>query len=130
MRWVIGYRAGYSLSQLEAAFANRANLRVTDAKQSLLNALALELLLESLPEIAELFRDLRYEVSIEKRPALGELPLVTLRSAVPSFRPADELIDRATQLSGVPAFIELLDEDTLSRLPDPLRVRIEAALAS
>jgi hypothetical protein len=127
LRWVIGYRAGYSLSQLEGALANRASLRPSDAKQFLLNALALELLLETFPEISELFRELRYEVAIEKRAHLGELPLVTLRSALPAFRPADDLIAKATQFSGVPAFIELIDLDAVTRLVDPLRERIEEA---
>ena len=128
LRWVIGYRAGYTLSQLEAALANRASLRPGDAKQFLVSALALELLLETFPEISELFRELRYDVAIEKRAALGELPLVTLRSALPAFRPSDELIARATQFSGVPAFIELIDLDEVTRLADPLRERIEAAV--
>lgn len=128
MRWVIGYRAAYTLAQLESALEKRATLRQSDAKQFLLNALALEQLFEAFPEIPELLRELRYEVAIEKRAALGELPLVTLRSALPAFRPADELIAKATQLSGVPAFIELIDLGALSRLEDPLRERIEAAL--
>ncbi|HKC49747.1 MAG TPA: hypothetical protein VKF60_03070 [Myxococcota bacterium] len=128
MRWVIGYRAGYSLAQLESALANRAALRPSDAKQFLLNALALEQLFETFPEIPDLLRELRYDVAIEKRPELGELPLVTLRSALPAFRPSDELIAKATQFSGVPAFIEIVDLDALSRIADPLRDRIEAAL--
>ncbi len=126
VRWVIGYRASYSLSQLEAALEKRSSLRPSDARQFLLNALALEQLFVTFAEVRELFRDLRYEVEIEKRPALGDLPLVTLRSAVPTFRPSDELIAKATQFSGVPAFIELVDLDGVSRLADPLRERVEA----
>ena len=90
---------------------------------------ALQQLFETFPEIPELLRELRYDVAIEKRPELGELPLVTLRSALPAFRPSDELIAKATQFSGVPAFIELIDVEALARLHDPLRARIEAALA-
>jgi hypothetical protein len=130
LRWVIGYRSGYSLAQLEAALEKRSTLRPSDAKQFLLSALALEQLLDAFPEIPELLRELRYEVAIEKRPALGDLPLVTLRSALPAFRPADELIAKATQFSGVPAFIEVIDLEGVSRLADPLKRRIEAALGT
>ncbi|HTO69773.1 MAG TPA: hypothetical protein VMR31_07920 [Myxococcota bacterium] len=127
-RWAIAFRSGYTLAQLEAALANRASLRPSDARQFVLSALVLEQLLVGLPEIGELFRELRYDVVIEKRESLGELPLVTLRSAVPAFRPSDELIAQATRFSGVPAFIELVDLDALPRLADPLRQRIEAAV--
>jgi hypothetical protein len=128
VRWVIGYRAPYTLPQLEIAVAQRATLRPGDAKQLLLGALVLEDLLEAFPDVRELLHDLRYEVAIEKRATLGELPLVTLRSAVPAFRPADELIARAIQLSGVPAFIELVDVGALPGLSDPLRDLLGAAL--
>ena len=127
LRWVISYRSSYTLAQLETALEQRSTLRAGDAKQFLLNALALEQLLATFGEIAELFRELRYEVAVEKRPHLGELPLVTLTSALPAFRPADEVIARAVSFSGVPAFIELIDLDALPGLPDPLRERIERA---
>lgn len=126
MRWVIAYRSSYSLTQLEAALVKRSTLRPSDAKQFVLNALALEQLFDAFAELRELFRELRYEVEVEKRPALGDLPLVTLRSAVPAFRPADELIATATQFSGVPAFIELVDLDGVRRMSDPLKERIES----
>ena len=128
VRWVIGYRAPYTLAQLEIAVAQRATLRPGDARQFLLGALALQDLLETFSELRELLRELRYEVAIEKRDSLGELPLVTLRSALPTFRPPDALIARAIQFSGVPAFIELVDGDAVGRLPDPLREAIKAAL--
>ena len=130
VRWVIAYRSGYTLAQLESALANRATLRPSDAKQFLLNALALEQLLATFPEIAELLRELRYEVAIEKRPALGELPLVTLTSALPAFRPSDDVVATAVRFSGVPAFIELVDLEALANLADPLRERIAAAVGS
>ncbi|HXZ85337.1 MAG TPA: hypothetical protein VEI82_07585 [Myxococcota bacterium] len=129
-RWVVGYRAPYTLAQLEIAVAQRATLRPGDARQFLLGALVLEDLLETFSELRELLRELRYEVAIEKRPSLGELPLVTLRSLLPSFRPPDALIAKAIQLSGVPAFIELADLDALPRLSDPLREALEAATRS
>lgn len=128
VRWVIAYRSGYTLAQLESALANRATLRPEDARQFLVSALALEQLLAAFPEIGELLRELRYEVSVEKRASLGALPLVTLTSALPAFRPSDDVIATAVRFSGVPAFIELVEPDALASLPDPLRERIAAEL--
>ena len=128
VRWILSYRSGYSVAQLESAFEQRATLRPSDAKQFLLSALALQLLLETFPEIRGLLGELRYEVALEKRPGLGELALLTLHAPLPTFRPSDELIAKATRLSGVPAFIELIDVEALPQLSDPLLERIEAAL--
>jgi len=119
--WSVGYRSGYTLAELEGALANRSNLRVADARQFLLNGLVLELVLESIPKLSELLGDLRYTVEIEKRAHLGELPILTLRAPLPSFRPSDEVIATATRFSGVRAFIELIDVDALGSLRDPLR---------
>ena len=126
--WTLHYRSGYTLADLESALGQRAQLRPADARQFLLSALVLQLLLETFPEISSLLEDLRYEVSITKRPGLGELPLVTLRAPLTSFRPPDDLISTATQMSGVPAFIELIDAEALATLRDPLREQLEAAL--
>jgi len=128
VRWILSYRSGYTLAQLESALEVRSSLRPSDARQWLLGALALQLMLETFPEIAALLGDLRYEVGLEKRPHLGELPLVTLQAPLPAFRPSDALIATATRFSGVPAFIELIDLDALPKLRDPLVVSIDAAL--
>jgi hypothetical protein len=118
--WIMNYRSGYSLRELELALENRSALRPGDARQFVLGALALQLLLETFPEIGRLLKELRYDVTIEKREHLGELPLIVLRAPVPAFRPADPIIDRATRFSGVPAFIELIDVSGLEQLKDPL----------
>jgi hypothetical protein len=65
---------------------------------------------------------------MEKSASLGELPLVTIRSCLSSFRPANSLILAVTRLSGVQAFIELIDIDAVHRLQDLLRLRIEEIL--
>jgi hypothetical protein len=80
------------------------------------------------PGITQLLTDLRYELRAEKSANLGELPLVTLRPCLPSFRPVDSLILAATRLSGVLAFVELTDIDAVHRPQDPLRLRVAEIL--
>jgi hypothetical protein len=43
---------------------------------------------------------------------------------VPSYRPTDDLLIAATRFSGVPAFIELIDLDAVTTLPDPIRITL------
>lgn len=128
MRWVVAYRSGYTLTQLRKALASKESRRTEDVRQFVASAIALKLLLEKHPEITALFLDLRYRVEVTTCDGLGDLPLTILSSAVGSVRPDDELIKTATRFSGVPAFIELVDQEAVQHLRDPLRERIEAIL--
>ena len=130
VRWIMSYASAYTLSQLRSLLTGKGDREQATIRQFIVNALAMKMLVEKSPGIAQLLGDLRYTVAVEKSPVLGELPVVTISAAVPSFRPADELILGAVRLSGVPAFIELIDLEAVARLEDPLKRRIEEALAS
>ncbi|MEX2208175.1 MAG: hypothetical protein WEF50_18275 [Myxococcota bacterium] len=126
VRWLLGFRSGYTPAELRHAVRERASLRSVDARQFIVNALVLHALLERFPEISALLTDLRYDVRSEKIDGLGELPLTTIRIAsLESFRPSDSVIATATRFSGVPAFIELIDFDAARTMADPLREQVE-----
>jgi hypothetical protein len=78
--------------------------------------------------LSQILGDLRYQVYPETVPGLGELPLMTITSCLPSFRPPNHLILMATRFSRVPAFIELIDVEALPNLTDPLKTRIAEIL--
>jgi len=128
VHWVLTYSSEYTLSQLVQTMAGKEQRRSDSIRQFVVNALVMHAVLAKFPGIIQLLTDLRYELGTQKSPGLGELPLVTIRSCLPSFRPADSLILAATRLSGVSAFIELIDLDTLHTMPDPLKLQIEAIL--
>lgn len=130
VRWVLTYSSGYSLSQVRQAVSGLQERRSDYVRQFVVNALVMRLLFERYPGIPQLLTDLRYEVRIEKCPGLGELPFVTVSACIPSFRPVDDLILAATRFSGVPAFIELINIDTIPVLQDPLKLHIERMLQS
>jgi hypothetical protein len=128
VRWVLTYSSEYTLSQLIQTLAGKEQRHSGSIRQFVVNALVMHAVLTKFPGITQLLTDLRYEIRTEKTASLGELPLVTIRSCLPSFRPADSHILAATRLSGVPAFIELIDIDAVHRLQDPLKLRIEEIL--
>ena len=125
VRWVLTYSAGYTLSQVLQAVSGKEQHRPEALRQFVVNALVMHLVLAKYPGITQLLTDLRYQVSVDKSPSLGELPLITLSACLPSFRPADQLILTATRFSGVPAFIELIDVEMLGTLHDPLKQHLE-----
>jgi hypothetical protein len=124
VRWVLTYKSSYTFSQLRQTVAGQYERRTDSLRQSVVNALVMRMTVERSPGMVRLLDDLRYEVRVDKSPGLGELPLVTVRSGLPSFRPADPLILTAIRSSGVPAFIELVDIDAVHGLEDPLKRRI------
>jgi hypothetical protein len=129
-RWILTYSSGYTLAQVRQAVSGLQDRRSDYVRQFVVNALVMRFMFDRYPGIPQLLTDLRYEVRIEKCQGLGELPFVTISACLPSFRPADELILTATRFSGIPAFIELINVDTVPTLQDPLKLYIERLLRS
>lgn len=121
VRWVVTYASEYSPVQMQASGERRSE----SARNFVVNSLAFQLVLSRRALLTQLLKDLRYEITFEPLPGLGKLPMVVFNVALPSFRPADNLLLTAVRLSGVSAFIELIDTDALSSLEDPLRRQIE-----
>jgi len=128
IRWVVSFTSGYTLSQFRQALIGQGERRPEHIRQFVVNALVTQLMFTHTSGLAALFADLRYQIHTHSTPELPKLPLTTITSSLPSFRPGDDLILAATNFSGIPAFIELIDVDALSGLQDPLRARIEERL--
>jgi len=129
-RWVLNYPSGYDLAQLRQAVSGREGRRAEQMRQFVINSLVLQQSAAKTPGLAALFTALRYSFSRGPVAELNGLPLVVIESSIPSFRPPDELILAATEFSGVPAFIELIDTDAIDQWEDPLKVRIQEILTA
>jgi hypothetical protein len=99
-----------------------------DMRQSLINHLAMVIFLRHYPALTQLLHDLRYDVEIRELPELGGLPIVILKAPIETFLPPDDFILQITQLSGIPAFQELIDLDAVESIPDPLRESLKSAI--
>jgi len=128
VRWVISYTSAYTLSQVRQGLVGRGERRPEHIRQFVVNALVTQLMINHTPGLAPLFADLRYQLQTDSVPDLPKLPLTVITAGLPSFRPSDDLILSATNFSGVPAFIELVDINAFYGLEDPLRARIDTLL--
>ena len=128
VRWVVNYRANYTLAQVKNVLAGQEAARADYLRQFLVNALVLQLVLARNPGLVQLFADLRYEIKTEKPADLKGLPVVTITSCLTSFRPADDLIQAATAFSGIPAFVELIDLEAITKPHDRLKEKLEELL--
>ena len=124
-RWILAFGPGYSVNQAIQAFARKQDRRGTDQlRQFVVNELVMQALMARSGGLTTLLGELRYNVSTQFHPALSGLPLVVVQSQIPTFLPPEPVIAAATALSGVPAFIELIDVDAVRELPDPFKEHI------
>jgi hypothetical protein len=130
LTWVLAYRSTYSLSMLRQVVAGKQERDAESIKSFVLRACIMQLMFSKIPELTSLFEGMRYRVETRKSPQLGELPLVTISTVLPTLRPADDLLVIATGLSGRTAFDEVVDESAAANLHDPLQEQINTILRS
>ena len=124
-RWILAYGPVYTVSQAVQAFASRQDRRGIDQlRQFVVNTLVMQALITRSAGLASIFAELRYHITTQAHPGLSGLPLVVVQSQVTTFVPPESVISAATELSGVDAFIELVDVEAIHQLSDPFQQRI------
>lgn len=126
VKWVLGFSSGYGLSNMRDVLSGKGELNPDEVKRFVVNCLVIDLAIQNNPGIKQILADLRYPLNSEVSADLGKLKLTTVSSAIPSFRPPDEVIVSAVQLSGQPVFEELIDVEAVKSIEDPFK---EEALA-
>jgi hypothetical protein len=120
-QWILTYRSECPLTRLRAMVSGREARQTDEMRQGLINHLTMVIFLKHFPALNQILEDLRYQVNIRKLVDLGNLPVVVLRSPVETFLPPDDFIGQITQLSGIPAFQEIIDPGAVENIPDPLK---------
>jgi len=120
-RWILSYRSECPLNRLKAMTLGMEARQTDEMRQGLIDHLTMVIFLKHFPALSQLFEDLRYQVEIRELADLGNLPVVILRSPVETFLPPDDFIAQITQLSGIPAFLEIIDPEAVKNIPDPLK---------
>src|SRR5215831_15152527 len=121
VRWILTYKSDYSISEMCALMSRSGDRRPLAIRRFVVNALSMQIVTNRNPGVVSLLQDVRYDVQTATVQGLGKLPFAVIAARIQSFRPSDDLMLSATRLSGVPAFIELVDPETIAQLQDPLR---------
>jgi hypothetical protein len=122
IRWILTYGPTYSVAQAIQTFGRKQDRRGTDQlRQFVVNAMVIQTLLTRNAGLGRLFSQLRYDVLTQAHPGLNGLPVIVIQSQVPVFLPPEPVIAAATELSGVPAFLELIDVEAVRKMTDPLK---------
>lgn len=120
-QWVLSYRGECPLNRLKAMVSGAETRQPDDMRQALIDHLAMVLVLKHFPALTHLLEDLRYEVEMRELTDLGGLPVVVLKAPLETFLPLNDFILQVTQLSGIPAFQEIVDLEAFQSMPDPLK---------
>lgn len=129
VKWVLAYQSSATLTKARTLLGGKDAVRPDELRQTVINALMLQLLLSRFPGMGQLFGDLRFEIATDQLPEFPGLPITTVTTCLTSFRPADELVANVTAFSGVPSFIELIDVETVRNPRDILRDKLAGVLA-
>ena len=128
VRWMLTYENGASPALVRQMLEGKVERRTETIKQFVVNALTMGLMIQTYPGLAKLLDALRYRVQSEVLTGFGTLPMITVHACLDSFRPPDDLLMTATALSGVPAFVELIQTESLRNYVDPLTEQLRNLL--
>ncbi len=124
LTWILNI-PGFGPQRLrELLSAPLARRNAAELQQSLLHSLVLHLTITNRPGVTQLLDGLRFQVSSGRCDEFGELPLVKITFPVSTIRPSDELIIQSTEMSGMSAFEEVIDTESLTNMHDPIKDRL------
>ncbi|HEB49323.1 MAG TPA: hypothetical protein ENI89_01825 [Desulfobulbus sp.] len=124
-RFILSFQGECPLARLKGMLNGSEARQADDMRQALINHLAMVLFLEHFPALVRLLNDLNYQVQTHRFDDLGGLEAVVLSVPLKTFLPPDDFIVEVTQLSGIPAFQELIEKDAVSSIPDPLQEALQ-----
>jgi len=130
VRFAISYASGLSLSRLRLGMTGKEELKQEDVREFVIRACLMVLMIKNYPGIVSLLNALRWEITTEPSPELGNLPLTILSAPLKSMRPPDDLILESTEMSGMSLFEEVVDVEGFSEIRDPLVQKVEAIIAA
>ena len=125
VRWIAAYASDTPVAELKRMLAGKEQDRPKAIRQFIVSNIVLQMVMEKSPGLQRLLSDLRFRWQLEPVPELHNLPMHTLSFSLPSYRPSDDLILAATEFSGIPAFIELIDIAAARDIADPLKAKID-----
>lgn len=122
LKWLLCYGT-FTPQRMRTLLADQ-NRTTTDVESAVQHFMMLHTVVTRQPALVKLLELLRFSISIGKAEGLGELPIVTIASMIPTFRPPDELIIESTEMSGTDSFEEVVDPAEIAKLSDPVRDKL------
>jgi hypothetical protein len=123
LKWVLTF-SGSGPKRLRDLLAQQKTIVGSELQQCVLSYLIMHVTLLHRPGITQLLEALRFRVSTGQVEEFGNLPLTYIECPVPTIRPSNEVIIQSTEISGSPAFEEVVDVQGIADMQDPLRGKL------
>jgi hypothetical protein len=128
LKWVLTF-SGSGPKRLRELLAHQKTIVGSDLQQCVLNFLVMHVTLMSRPGVTRLLEALRFPVTTGRMEEFGDLPITYIECPVATVRPSDEVIIQSTEISGTPAFEEVVGPDAIARITDPFKEQLLALAA-
>jgi hypothetical protein len=129
LKWVLFF-AGNSPKRLRELLAQQKTIVGSELQQCVLSYLIMHVTLLQRPGVTQILEALRFRVTTEHWEEFGNLPLTCIESPVSTIRPTDEVIIQSTEISGSPAFEEVVSPEEIAAMTDPFKERLVALAAT
>ncbi len=123
LKWVLSY-SGFGPKRLRELVANKDSATGNQLQQCVIHFLVMHVTLARRPGLKAIFEALRFPVLTGIVEEFGELPITYLECQIETLRPDDEIIIESTEISGTPAFEEVVPLEAIENLQDPLEERL------
>jgi len=129
-KFLLSYQSECSLKRLHNILQKKEARQPEEMRQALLCHMTLVIFLKNFPALTSLLEDLRYRVEIVELEQFGNLPAVLITAPLDTFLPNNSFVQEVTQLSGIPAFQEIIDLDAVDNFPDTMKDCLNALVNS
>lgn len=129
LKWVLAF-SGFGPMRLRDLLANQKSAVGNELQHCVLEFLVMHVTLRRHAAVLRLLESLRFQVVMGQSVEFGELPICYVTCPISTVRPTDDIIMQSTEISGMPAFEEIIRIDDFTEMRDPLRDRVERAVAA
>lgn len=128
-RWVLGFDTKYGLSNLlRSELGEEAKPDVGEIRDYVVSNLVVAWLMDNKPNIRCLIHGLHFSVSIEYLIEQQKVPFVVISAPCEAFRPQAELVKMAASFSGSAHFEDMVDEESITKIPNYFKEKMMASL--
>jgi hypothetical protein len=129
LKWVLTF-SGNSPKRLRDLLAQQKTIVGSDLQQCVLSYLMMHVTLQNRPGVTRLLEALRFPVTTGTMEGFGDLPITYIECPVTTILPTNEVILESTEISGSPAFEEVVSPDAIAGIKDPFKEQLLALSAS
>jgi hypothetical protein len=123
LKWALTY-SGFAPGRLKELLSGKMDRGGNELLQFALHSAIMHLVVSRQTGVTQILEALYYRVSTDRLKEFGDLPITYLASTLSTIRPPDDVIIESTEISGTPAFEEIVNLDDIAKMSNPFKQRL------